>query len=689
MTSYRGLLNKIEAFCYAHFQIKKYAGEFKEQMPNFSTQDEKFPIVYVVPSGDLSDLNTNQFTLDIYCVDIIQKDRANINTIISDCNLIVNDLYLYFLDGNDLSIDVIGASAGTPINNFDLDYSAGWVKTITFEVQSYSVCAIPMSPINPNPPVTCDPATYRLLDTLDNVLASGSINSGANADIVVQDSIIKNSDESYLVSLPAESTLNLDDIKVTDSDGTAYSFPSMKDVICTYVPPCEDASYTLKNTNSQVLESGSIPSGGSLDITAPDASYVVTDSANVPLHSGNIPSNTSTAIVVQDATVINSDASYSASIVAEGSLTLPDISVSVENTLAQVVDSTVSPSVQDVVLVAPDAHINIKKTGDGTITTVTIPSGTSTNYDVADNAITVNGSSGFTIDATDPLDIVLKDGTGTTVTPTSVTPNAGSHKVDIVLPSSVTPIDSDAQAFLTATSITDATITSAIQHLVIDLKNGGVWTKLKALYPFVGGTASTHKFNLKNPLDTNAAFRLTFGGGWTHSATGAKPNGTNAYADTHLIPSTHIASIDDFSFGVYLRDNVDELKTDIGCSETYNNYMLCRYAGSTYFTFGGSTLINFATSNSQGLIMANKRNSTNAQGYQNITKRVDSTNYNAFRGLATCSIYLGAQNSSGTGGQFSSKEQACAFIGLGLTDIEVSYLYSAIQLFNNRLSRAV
>lgn len=325
MTSYKGLLNKIEAFCNAHLQIKKYGGEFKEQMPNFSTENEKYPIVYVVPTSDLSDLNTNQFTLDVYCVDIIQKDRANINTIVSDCNLIVNDLYLYFLDGNDLSIDVIGASSGSPINNFDLDYSAGWVKSITFEVQAYSVCAIPMNPINPNPPQVCNPANYNLVDSLDNILSSGSIDSGATENIVVRDSTVENSDGSY-----------------TDS------------------------------------------------------------------------------------------------VLAEGNLILPDITVDVTNSALTVVNTATVVSVQDVTISAPDGTINIKKTGDGTISSQSVPSGATIDYSVADNAITVNSTNGFSIDATDPLDIVLTDGTSS-VTPTSVTYSQGHHKVDIVLPAPTTP----------------------------------------------------------------------------------------------------------------------------------------------------------------------------------------------------------------------------------------------------------
>jgi hypothetical protein len=90
---------------------------------------------------------------------------------------------------------------------------------------------------------------------------------------------------------------------------------------------------------------------------------------------------------------------------------------------------------------------------------------------------------------------------------------------------SLTPaVDPDAQAFITAAAITDPTQQTAINTLVVDLKGYGIWTKSKALYPFVGGTASQHKFNLKDPRDLDAAFRLVFTGGWTHSSNGILGN---------------------------------------------------------------------------------------------------------------------------------------------------------------------
>jgi len=95
-------------------------------------------------------------------------------------------------------------------------------------------------------------------------------------------------------------------------------------------------------------------------------------------------------------------------------------------------------------------------------------------------------------------------------------------------------IDPDAQAFITAAGITDATQQAAINTFVVSWKAANLWTKTKAIYPNVGGSATSHKFNLKDPRDLDAAYRVVFNGGWTHSAAGAVSNGTNAYADTFI-----------------------------------------------------------------------------------------------------------------------------------------------------------
>jgi len=139
MTSYQALINEITAFYDNHIQVKKVGSDFKEQMFNFATKDEKYPIIYIVPVSALPTENTNDFTLEIYCFDIIQKDRANINVILSDCQQILYDLYTYFINSTNYAFDVVDIPRFTPLNNDLLDYCAGLVMTSTYSVNNKTI----------------------------------------------------------------------------------------------------------------------------------------------------------------------------------------------------------------------------------------------------------------------------------------------------------------------------------------------------------------------------------------------------------------------------------------------------------------------------------------------------------------------------------------------------------------------
>jgi hypothetical protein len=65
-------------------------------------------------------------------------------------------MYVYYINDMDAQLDVVGTSTMTPVNNFDSDYVAGWVMSITFEVSTYGACEIPMNPIEPVE-VICEP----------------------------------------------------------------------------------------------------------------------------------------------------------------------------------------------------------------------------------------------------------------------------------------------------------------------------------------------------------------------------------------------------------------------------------------------------------------------------------------------------------------------------------------------------
>jgi len=255
--------------------------------------------------------------------------------------------------------------------------------------------------------------------------------------------------------------------------------------------------------------------------------------------------------------------------------------------------------------------------------------------------------------------------------------------------------DSDAQAFITAAGITDNTQKTAINTLVLDMKGFGIWTKMKAIYPFVGGTASTHKWNLKNPLDTNAAFRLVFSGGWTHSTTGALPNGTNAYANTFLATSAIGLNSGHISF--YSRSNLSPAASiEIGAlklgpdsySDVIINYTLVGMLGR----FNATGYVSALNSDSRGFYITNRTAINVIKFHKNSTIAINSTILP--QNTSNVSIFIGAANNHGVGtidvaDYYSAKECAFASIGDGLTDTEAANFYTAVQAFNTTLSRNI
>jgi hypothetical protein len=255
--------------------------------------------------------------------------------------------------------------------------------------------------------------------------------------------------------------------------------------------------------------------------------------------------------------------------------------------------------------------------------------------------------------------------------------------------------DADAQAFITAAAITDATQQSAINTLVVDLKAYGIWTKMKAIYPFVGGTASAHKFNLKDPRDLDAAFRLVFSGGSTHSSTGWLPNGTNGYADTKLRPNSSL-SLNNTSVSYYSRTNnttgIDDFS--VVTNETDPNdasrlRLIINLSGTLIVDhYAVGQRISISNSNSIGFYQSIRISSTNLKVYKNSSQFASNTTTNTGT-LPTSSLYLGAANRNSLPIFFSNRQCAFASIGDGLTDTEAANLYTAVQAYQTTLSRNV
>ena len=251
--------------------------------------------------------------------------------------------------------------------------------------------------------------------------------------------------------------------------------------------------------------------------------------------------------------------------------------------------------------------------------------------------------------------------------------------------------DADAQAFITATGITDTTQQGAINTLVLDFKTFGIWNKMKAIYPMVGGTATTHQYNLKDPRDLDVAFRLQFFGGWTHSSTGALPNGSS-YADTFLNALSLTNNY--YHLAHYSRtQKTTGGEVDMGTGEFATSKMIAidqYYAGAGKAFVAGdyiSSLIINADTNTLGMMVGSRTSQTSAKMFMNAVQKGSTLTLSNPNIQPNNKIFLGANNTTPI--EYSTKQCAFASIGDGLTDTEVSNFYTAVQAFNTTLSRQV
>lgn len=256
--------------------------------------------------------------------------------------------------------------------------------------------------------------------------------------------------------------------------------------------------------------------------------------------------------------------------------------------------------------------------------------------------------------------------------------------------------DADAQAFITAAAITDATQKSAIDTLVKGMKADGIWTKMKAIYPFVGGTATAHKWNLKDPRDLDAAFRLVFNGGWTHSSTGATPNGTNGYADTKFVPSANGITTSNAHISFYSRNtNVNglfpvDMGVDQSSTQSFNvSQKMSDVSSLSYHGRAFTQLLTGVDTNNIAGLHTVTRTSTTSLKYNRNGNIIQTNSVLETGTVPTLSVFISSTNNNGTASLFSTRQAAFSTIGDGLTDTEAANLYTRVQAFQNQLFRAV
>jgi hypothetical protein len=243
----------------------------------------------------------------------------------------------------------------------------------------------------------------------------------------------------------------------------------------------------------------------------------------------------------------------------------------------------------------------------------------------------------------------------------------------------------------------------AVNNLVWGLVGTGIWDKIKAIYPVMGSTAASHKYNIKDPRDADAAYRLVFnGGGWTHSLAGMTPNGTTSWANTFFNPSTNL-TLTSGHLSFYSPVELNSANgIDIGSATGGTNnqccFLFCRLTNLADFLWAvdanaGAGVRARATSlSSLGFFLGNQNGNAGSDRtiWRNGVLRGSASVYGATT-MPNANVSIGALNNgtSNTRGNFSARRCSFATIGDGLNNIEIKQFYTIVQAFQTALGRQV
>ena len=239
----------------------------------------------------------------------------------------------------------------------------------------------------------------------------------------------------------------------------------------------------------------------------------------------------------------------------------------------------------------------------------------------------------------------------------------------------------------------DATASGATYQLFSDLFTFGLWNKIDAFYPLLGGNSSGGQaVNGKTPGTRN----MTWNGGITFSSSGAQGNGTNGYGNTNYVDGS-LGVLNNAHIGVYCNVNAQANSADMGATDAGGNetYMSIRKLTSTTDTMEGNVQSDFnvksfskANTDSTGMFILQRTASNALEGFRNGSSLGTATTASSGRVGAGYPYWVLGRNFSGSLSGPSARPYQFFTMGDSLTPTEVSNYYTAVYNFNNTLSRA-
>lgn len=289
-----------------------------------------------------------------------------------------------------------------------------------------------------------------------------------------------------------------------------------------------------------------------------------------------------------------------------------------------------------------------------------------------------------------------------TMTPTqTITPTNTQTPTVTPTPSSSGIISgtTEARAYLETVVQTGGTVSVSASAATISFFTGlvsnGLWDKIYAFYPFLGGNSANAQ-----AIEGKLTYPIrSWNGGFTYTDNGVQGNGVNNYAPLDISPDEMFGDGNPSSLGAFvnLQGTVGNRIYDMGANQPtligQSNLAVRRVVGGTnevLFDAGdygtGNGRVTTTIGSSSGFTVGTARSISDRELYKNGSSIATNTSTGNLN-YTDRDFFLTAQNEDNTGNWFNSNRYGFMFIGSGLTDSEVSTLSTLVNTYQSGLGR--
>ena len=404
--------SSFELLASGHYQIHSflYAQEFEQQ----AYENLIYPLMLVYPLG--GSLSGTSYTRNyrVVIADRVLKSEGNELEVESDTQLIALDTLAYWMKlGTNERFSITSSNTITPFwEKWGDEVTGHFVDIGIEEFYDFNSCAIPLSSAIPSPTNPCKDARILI-----NSVIYGNAPSDTNFNVVVKDQL-----GALVGSLIGGE----------------------------WIVNCADASYTIEDSLGNVLYTGTIPSGGSVNEVIGNSTLNVNKSDGTLISSRSILAEATDSYNVADSVAVIKD-SLGTTLKSENILATASENITINDSVAVIKDSAnltlkseniLAQATENIVI--NDSSVNVNKSDGTLISAVSVKAENTTSYNVGDSNVT-NSDSSYDVDvkATESLslpdsqinvnsvdsgdvvsvktiDVNLEDSVGDPVTPTSV-----------------------------------------------------------------------------------------------------------------------------------------------------------------------------------------------------------------------------------------------------------------------------